>query len=189
MQGTITLLPEPYGKQVRSIWNSLDDHFGLKGVQVSPFPHFSWQIGESYEVASILPLLSDFVKTINPFEVSVKGVDLFTEEMPVLYLKVIPTAELCALHQKIWSLLLPYTLQPNLYYQPSTWQPHITLARGDFSVEMIPGVSDWVKRLDVNWNFICDNFTLVGRLADESACIGAGFVCEKGMVFNQGCEG
>ena len=49
MHGIVSLLPQPYYSEVEKLWDRLENNFGLSGIRVTPFPHFSWQIGENYD--------------------------------------------------------------------------------------------------------------------------------------------
>ena len=49
MHGLVSLLPEPFYAQVESIWRELERDFGLTGIRVTPFPHFSWEGVEDYD--------------------------------------------------------------------------------------------------------------------------------------------
>ena len=42
-------MPEPYYAKVESLWDELETRFGLNGIRVTPYPHFSWNIAEEYD--------------------------------------------------------------------------------------------------------------------------------------------
>ncbi len=188
MQGLVTLLPQPYYHQVELLWEGLEERFGLNYIRFTPFPHFSWQIGEGYQLDAILPLLSRFAKDLEPFEVDIRGVEAFPGEMPVLFLKVLYTTQIRVIHNNLWNLLLPYTIEPNLYYGPDNWQPHVTLALNDLTPGALPNVVKWVKQFDIDWRFTCTDLTIAGQLADETTCLEARFECGRGLVSSGGCD-
>ena len=187
MQGFVSLLPRPYYEQVKLLWDGLEDRFGLNFIQITPIPHFSWQIGEGYQVETVLPQLSNLVKGLSPFEVRVDGVEVFPGDLPVVYLKVLCTAQLRAIHRKIWSVLTPFTDQPNLLYAPGSWQPHITLALNDLTNAALPEVVNWLKEFKIDWTFTCHDFTLVGQYENGITCLEATFECGEGLVITDGC--
>ena len=88
MQAALTLLPEPYYSKVSHLWDLLDRQFGLHYVNVTPFPHFTWQLGESYQEAELLPLLQRFMLCQKPFEVTTQGLAHFPGEAPVLFIEI-----------------------------------------------------------------------------------------------------
>jgi len=69
MQAVISLLPEPCNTQVEQIWDSLEDHFGLNYVRVTPIPHFTWQLGEGYQQEDVIACLHDLTLRLEPFEI------------------------------------------------------------------------------------------------------------------------
>lgn len=188
MHGLISLLPEPYYTQVELLWDGLEDRFGLSYIRVTPFPHFSWQIGEGYQLEAILPLLSQFAKDLDPFEVCVRGVEVFPGDLPVVFLKVLCTTQIRAIHLNLWKMLYSYTDQPNLYYQPEDWQPHVTLALNDLTPAALPNVVKWVKQFNIDWRFTCNDLTIAGQFDDETTCLEARFECGRGLVNSGGCD-
>ena len=187
MQGFFTLLPRPYFEQVKLLWDGLEDRFGLNFIRVTPIPHFSWQIGEGYQIESVLPQLSQLTKSMPAYEVHVCGVEVFYGDQPVVYLQVMRTAHIRAMHRKFWSVLTPYTDQPNLLYAPGRWQPHVTLALNDLTSEVLPDVVQWLKEFKIDWTFTCHDFTLVGQYENGLTCLEASFECGQGLVATDGC--
>lgn len=188
MQGLVTLLPQPYHDQVKLLWQGLEDRFGLSYIRATPQPHFSWQIGESYQLAEAKRQLSRLVRNLLAFEVRVKGVAFFPGPLPVLYLKVVRSQKLMDLHHRLWGLLTPLTEQPHPYYAPKVWHPHITLAMNDLSPSALPEVTGWVDQFKVDWEFECANFTILGQYADGIACEQVRFECGKGLISSNVCD-
>jgi 2'-5' RNA ligase len=187
MQGFVTLLPRPYFEQVKLLWDGLEDRFGLSFIHVTPIPHFSWQIGEGYQIEAVLSQLSQLTKSLAPYEVRVRGVEVFPGDLPVVYLKVLRTAHIRALHRKFWSALTLFTDQPKLLYAPGSWQPHVTLALNDLTNAALPELVQWVKQFKIDWAFTCYDFSLVGQYEDGLTCIEASFECGQGLVATDGC--
>ena len=131
IQGVASLLPQPYHAQVEALWAELEADFGLKGVCVTPYPHFTWQIAPAYDLERMTGVLEDIASRTAPFEIKTAGLGLFTGESPVLYIPLVKTQALSALHQQIWEALLPACTDPSPYYSPEQWVPHITLACSD----------------------------------------------------------
>ena len=187
MQGSVTLLPSPYYDQVKLLWDGLEDRFGLNFIQMTPIPHFSWQIGESYQLERVLPLLSEFTKSLSAYEVHVRGVGVFAGDLPVAYLNIMGTAHIRAIHRKLWNLLTPHTDQVNLLYSPESWQPHVTMALNDLTNDFLPDVVRWLEEFRIDWTFTCRDFTLVGQYDNGITCLEATFECGEGLVVSGGC--
>jgi len=126
MQALISRLPKPYEAQVLDLWKELKEKFGLKYIWTTTIPHFTWQMGESYQLQAITPILEKRAAELEPFEISVEGVESFIGQTPVAFLKIIKSPALIKLHSQLWQDLLPFAREPNLLYSPSLWRPHIT---------------------------------------------------------------
>jgi 2'-5' RNA ligase len=127
-----TLLDPSIDQQTQAIWSLLERNCGLSGIRVTPIPHFSWQGAASYEPEEVVQQkLIRICEQIEPFDVHVTGLGLFTGESPVLFLPVIKNQTLLEVHQRLWDELLPFAAAMSPYYAPDSWQPHITLAYKD----------------------------------------------------------
>ncbi|MBP7197382.1 MAG: 2'-5' RNA ligase family protein [Anaerolineaceae bacterium] len=182
MQAALTLLPEPYYSKVSHLWDLLDRQFGLHYVNVTPFPHFTWQLGESYQEAELLPLLQRFMLCQKPFEVTTQGLAHFPGEAPVLFIEIHNPPALRKLHSALWELLTPLTAEPSLLYSPKTWQPHITLASKDLSWEMLDEVKAFLQAEDLNWRFSADNLAIAFQNAEGKTQVGHIFRFGKGLT-------
>jgi hypothetical protein len=61
MHGIVSFLDEPHYRRVEELWAELSGRFDVEGIYVTPYPHFSYQVAESYDrekVASILQRLA-----------------------------------------------------------------------------------------------------------------------------------
>jgi len=120
MQAVISLLPEPYNTHVERIWDSLEDHFGLNYVRITPIPHFTWQLGEGYQEEDVISLLHELSLKQEPFEVCTQGLNHFKGESPILFIEVSKSPSLLGLHALIWDQLLPLTFEPSPKIPAST---------------------------------------------------------------------
>ena len=161
MQGIASLLPQPYYGQVEALWAELETNFGLKGVCVTPYPHFTWQIAPAYNLERIRAVLDDIASRTAPFEISTTGLGLFSGKAPVLYIPLVKTPALAQLHRQIWEALLPYSQEPSLYYSPELWVPHITLACNDLTPESTGAVISRLAARNFDWQMRVDNLFFV----------------------------
>jgi len=49
MQGVVTLLDDRHYARVGALWEELGQKFDVRGMYVTPFPHFSYQVADAYE--------------------------------------------------------------------------------------------------------------------------------------------
>lgn len=161
MHGLVSLLDKTHYALVEEIWQELETDCGLKGIHVTPLPHFSWQIAEDYEWAALELALREIAANAQPFTVRTGGMAFFTGESPVAYIPVVRTQELSEFHEMIWQRLTPISTTPSLYYSPSFWMPHISLAYADLDAEKLSCLMEKLVFRTFNWEIEIDNFTLI----------------------------
>jgi len=82
MQALVSTFPKPYEDQVLDLWQALRDNFGLRYVQQSTLPHFTWQLCTEYDLPAVTPLLEQIAAETQPFEIAVEGVETFIGQAP-----------------------------------------------------------------------------------------------------------
>jgi hypothetical protein len=171
MHGLVTLLPEPYNSKVSALWDGLEKEFGLNGIRVTPYPHFSWNIGASYQRPALDLALTEIAENSSMIVVKTDGIGLFAAPQPVLFIKVLRNPALDTLHARLWEKTQIIANGLSDYYNPKQWQPHISLAYGDLSTEQILEVRAWLEAQNVyDWVFEADNISFIyepdGRIGD-----------------------
>lgn len=187
MQAVISLLPEPYNTHVERIWDSLEDHFGLNYVRITPIPHFTWQLGDGYQQEDVLSRLHELTLRQEPFEVCTRGLNHFNAATPILFNEVSKSPRLLELHALIWHQLFPLTLNASPLYSPEIWHPHITLAMEDISWEMLDEVTTHLQQQNLEWRFVLDNLAIACQHADGKAQVEHIFRFGKGLTESFDC--
>jgi 2'-5' RNA ligase len=161
MHGLVSLLPEPFYSQVEGLWHELKDEHGLRGIHVTPLPHFSWQIAEDYDFDQLRELMLTVCQETAQFMVRTAGLALFSGVRPVIYIPVVKDEHLLNLHVKIWERSQPAAKELSPYYNPSFWMPHISLAYQDVSIQNIGPVMEKFAFRTFNWQMQIDNISLI----------------------------
>lgn len=162
MHGLVTLLPEPYDEKVTSLWDGLEAEFGLNGIRITPYPHFSWNIAETYNRPEMDAALASLAETVKPILVRTDGFGLFPAPRPVLFIKMKRNPELDALHARLWAAMGSVANGMSDYYSPEQWQPHISLAYGDLTTAQVPEVRAWLESQETfDWSFEVDNVSFI----------------------------
>lgn len=161
MHGFVSLLDKTHYALVEEIWQELEADCDLKGIHVTPLPHFSWQIAEDYEWTALELALQKITADAQPFTVRTTGLALFTGVSPVVYIPVVRTGELSEFHEMIWKNLASISTSPSLYYSPSFWMPHISLAYSDVETHKLRCLMDKLAFRTFNWEIDIDNLTLI----------------------------
>ena len=118
---------------MRALWRRIDRELGLRGVLVTPYPHFSFLVAEHLDLGALGARLTRLAARTAPFTVSVRGLATFPQPWPVVYLRVVPNPRLRELHRKVWERTRRAVAGSLDYYRPERWVPHITLAHGEES--------------------------------------------------------
>lgn len=162
MHGIVSLLDDDHYLLVEDIWSGLEDALGVRGVYVTPFPHFSYHVAEHYDVALLQPILREFASRTPPFEIFTMGLGVFTEALnPVLYVTVARSPVLSKLNAELWPLVADASVGIVEYYHPEHWVPHITLGYGDITRESLAEAVRVLSRWDFTWQIRIDNIALL----------------------------
>jgi 2'-5' RNA ligase len=151
MDGIVSLLDDEHYAWVEQMWSELDHKYGLRGIYVTPFPHFTYHVAEHYEVEQIEPALKRFASALQCFTVKTAGLGVFTGANPVVYIPVVRSPQLAEFHRKLWEQLGDAGLGVVNHYRPDDWVPHITLAYGDVDKRTLPRVIRLLSQRDFYW--------------------------------------
>lgn len=163
MHGIVSLLDPAYYSMVETIWHELENDCGLKGIKITPLPHFSWQIAESYHLEQIKNILSTLAASTQAFTVHSTGVGLFTGAVPVIYIPLVKDMHLMALHKLIWERVQSVAQGLSPYYEPGAWIPHITLANRDVNQGSLNCAMDKLAFRSFDWEIRIDHLALVNQ--------------------------
>ena len=164
MHGIISLLDDAYYQQVEALWAELKREFGVQGVYITPFPHFSYHIARQYDPEKLEPLLHTFASEQKPFHVKTTGLGIFTGQQPVLYIPVVRSPQLTKVHQALWQRLVELGQANNdsqNYYAPDNWMPHITIGFSDVDCQMLANIVHYLGTHSFNWDIFIDNIALI----------------------------
>ena len=125
-----SLLDTKTDEMVRNIWAFLEQKCLLKGIQMTPLPHISWQAAEDYDIDAVEEEIKNLALTQKAFRARATGLGIFCGFKPVLYLALVRSERLSELHDILWKRLGFYGTS-HAYYDSDYWVPHITLANRD----------------------------------------------------------
>ena len=161
IEAVVSLLDLEHDEKVRKIWAALEREFGLCNIYSAPFPHFSYHGANDFDDAGVQTLLERVARKSHPFHVRTSGLGIFPGSKPVLYVPVVRSPKLIQYHCALYGDLSDLALKPNPYYHPERWLPHMTLAHGDLTPELLPEVVRFLNEQTFNWTITIDNFSLV----------------------------
>lgn len=162
MHGVVSLLDDEHYTQLEGIWRELADEFGVRGIYVTPYPHFTYQVAEAYDVKAVEAVLHRRAQRMRPFKIRTAGLGIFTLSQPVLYIPVVRGPELSALHQEIWrEIAQTPSCEVADYYRPENWVPHITLAHGDVDHNQLARIVRVLAARNFHWELTVNNLSLI----------------------------
>ena len=167
MYGIVTLLDPPVDAQVETIWQELEIECGLVGIKITPLPHFSWQIGDNYELIRTREILEQVAQTSSPFRVFATGIGIFTRPVPVIYIPVVKDETLLRLHARLWEETRQMVAGASSHYSPHHWLPHITLASGDVDMAKLNCAVRRLAFRSLELEIPVDNLAMVYQADDE----------------------
>jgi 2'-5' RNA ligase len=167
MQAIVSLLEEAAYSKIESLWRVLELRCGLKGIKITPYPHFSWQVAVDYPQRKIEKALEDIAATAQPFVVKTSGLGIFTGQEPVVYVAIAKDEKLLRFHKKVCTAAGSLAKGFNPYYSPDVWVPHVTLAYGDVTKESLSCAMAELAFTPFNWEMRIDNLALVGQAGEE----------------------
>jgi 2'-5' RNA ligase len=169
MYGLISKLDLATSGKVNDLLLELETRCSLKGIQSSPFPHFTWQVTEGYDLPRLKKRLSSICKKVDPFTVRITGVGIFTGEKPTIYLAIFKNSPLIQLHELLWQATREFSVDPSPFYAPTQWVPHITLGYNDVKPANIGCAMEMLAFQSFDWTVEIDDLIYFSQNAGEKA--------------------
>jgi 2'-5' RNA ligase len=161
MHGVVSLLDDEHYALVEHLWDELEAGLGVRGLYQTPIPHFSYHVAEGYDVHLLEPILRRLASRCAMFRARTAGLGVFPGDHPVLYVAVVRSPALSALHQKLWRELAGASTGAVEYYHPERWMPHITLAHGDMFKDHLPDIVQMLSARAFDWEIEVNNLALI----------------------------
>ena len=161
MQAIVSALDDPHREMVDNIWGELKAVFGLQGVIGSTHPHLTYHVADAYDAGAIEAALGGVARATRPFAIETHGLGVFRGDETVLYLHVSPSPALAAMHRRVWDAASPIATEAKPVYTAATWVPHITLAIGDLTEDVLPLALQLLNRRTYEWLIPITNVCLI----------------------------
>jgi 2'-5' RNA ligase len=169
MYAIISELDADSAKTVRCLWRRLRDACGLEAIYNLPTPHLTWLVSEDLDIPATASIITHLAALKRVLTTYVFGLGIFSGQRPVLYLPIVKTQAMIDLHHLVWDGVQSYAVQPNQYYAPDHWLPHITLAVNDLSKDNLACALESVTFETIEMPVKVDNLIIVAEETDPSS--------------------
>ncbi|GAA4384551.1 2'-5' RNA ligase family protein [Hymenobacter koreensis] len=167
MLAITSLLNPQNATRINGIIQSLEDEFGLDDVQATPDPHITYLLAGVNEHESLKAMLADIAATTAPFPAYTTGLGLFPGPNPVIYIPVLRSPELNALHMRLVSATAPLCQRTDRFSQPDLWLPHISLALHDTTPDLLGPVLQYLNEQTFNLRIRVSNLAILRQEGEQ----------------------
>jgi 2'-5' RNA ligase len=175
LYGLVALLDPGSHARVEALWEELRTRFGVRGLSLTPVPHFSFHVAGSYDFDALTQIAAAATAAIPAFNARTNGLGIFTGEQPVLYIPVTRTPALTLLHRRLWDVLTAVAINPVMFYHPDQWRPHITLAHGDVDHDTLAEIIRLLSARSFLWDVRVDTLAVLAANETPERTIAARF--------------
>jgi 2'-5' RNA ligase len=162
MHGVVSLLDDEHYRLIEEVWEELAEKFGVRAGYATPFPHFTYQVSDSYDAKAVESALHRLAAETAPFVVRTAGLGIFTAKRPVLYVPVVRSPALERLHEEVWRALGPQAAgEAARYYGPEMWMPHVTLAQSDIDCVRLAEIVCALATRNFHWEMEVNNLSYI----------------------------
>jgi 2'-5' RNA ligase len=166
MNAIVAMLDPTHERRVYDLWEELETTFDVRGVYVTPYPHFTLQGALHYDLDRLPNMLEQIAATSEAFAVETTGLGIFTGDSPVLFIPVKRTPALNRVHERIWQVIQPLTTDLSHLYHATNWIPHITIGFGDVQPDKLAAITTFLAERDFDWEIQVNSLAFIHHMGD-----------------------
>ena len=166
MLAITSLLSQPHVVRINGIIKKLEEKFGLSDVQATLDPHLTYQLAGVRKLSALKHVLAEVAAGTAPFPAFTTGLGVFPGERPVIYIPVLRSDALNALHRRILAVTAPLCLRTDKFSGADCWLPHISLALHDTTPDLLGPVLAYLNQETYNLKIIIDNLAILRQVGD-----------------------
>ncbi|WP_310392105.1 2'-5' RNA ligase family protein [Hymenobacter sp.] len=161
MLAITSLLSAPHALRINAVIKKLEEKFGLDDVQATLDPHLTYQLAGVKKLSSLKAVVAKVAATTEPFPAFTTGLGVFPGAQPVIYVPVLRSDALNALHRRILAATAPLCLRTDKFSGPDCWLPHISLALHDTTPDLLGPVLRYLNQETYNLRILVDNLAIL----------------------------
>ncbi|MGV3540588.1 MAG: 2'-5' RNA ligase family protein [Rufibacter sp.] len=163
MVAIVSLLDAAHTDKLNRLILELEREFGLKGVQMTPYPHITWLTVNDGSLQNLQETLGHAAGICCKFKIRTTGLGIFPGEKPVLYIPILRTPSVNRFHSQLYEAVSLISQEIGHLYHPDAWMPHLSLALGDTTPDLVAQALIYLNREAYDWHIELDNLTLLTR--------------------------
>lgn len=167
MVAIVSLLDAEHSDKLNGLIFQLEREFGLKEVQMTPYPHLTWLTVNDGSLHKLQETLNQAAGICCRFKISSNGLGIFTGPKPVLYVPVLRTDSVNRFHGQLFEAVSQICQEIGPHYYPEVWMPHLSLALGDTSPELVAQAYTYLSQVNFTWHMELDNLTLLTKHGNQ----------------------
>lgn len=161
-----SLLDKRNSDRVNELTDLIEQKFGLSGVKMTPYPHLTLLTAEVVDMEELKQYLEMTCYEAEKFTIRTTGLGIFPGTNPVVYIPVLRTPPLNSLHKQLHTDISEMCTEMGLFYNTNLWLPHITLALGDTSLEVLGPLLTFLSEFNFDWEITLDNLIILQKCGD-----------------------
>lgn len=166
MVAIVSLLDAVHSEKVLQIILELEREFGLKAVQATPYPHITWLTVNDGSLPELKNVLGQAAGLCCSIKAQAMSLGVFTGPNPVLYIPIIRSEAMNHFHSQLFQSVQGISQEIGAYYHTGLWMPHISLALGDTTPEVVAQAMLYLNKYVFCWEIELDNLTLLTKSGD-----------------------
>lgn len=159
------LLDAHHDRVVRRLYTELETELGIRSPFVLPIPHCTHLQTSLVQEQPLTDALERFSSRQAPYSLRTAGLALFTGQKTALYIPVIRTTRLNAVHDQLLGHVTASVGSISGPYRHDLWVPHITLVLPQSGREILPAVVQRLIDRDFDWEIQVEELAV---LSDQS---------------------
>ena len=171
MLAITSMLHPRNAKRVNKIILELEAKFGLKAVQATPAPHFTFMLAGIRRIETLRQVLAEVAATTPPFPAYTTGIGIFPGPRPVIYIPVLRSFDLNHLHQRVLDVTQPLCKGTDRFNAPMRWLPHLSLALHDTTPETLGPVLHFLNESTYNMRLNINNLGIMQKKGSQFHCV------------------
>ena len=174
VHAVVSPLDEPATERFLGVTRSIEAALPPETARIAQIPNVSYHLACEYQLDRLPRALRSIADRTSGVSSRTSGIGMFLGNDVVVYLPVVRSPELSAVHVRVRDAARALVAAPSdddAYYEPGSWTPHITLARIPRRPEVVSAVMSGLVPLNLAWDLTIRDLALIASEAGQQEII------------------